>query len=243
VLLVVPAGFVAFPNNVFEPDVFPPNIDVPLLALVPNTELPSFSFDEKIELSVFCAVVPNIPADDFEVSNCFGKSDALSVVFATVLDIASNGEVFGFSVPPSAGSVAVCDGFADFPSVTLARLFKTLVPLASGIIGLVVIGVTVTDEGSVGNATEEAAEKLNAGRVLDVGRPEPPNIDVGLDFSLSIPCKLVASDEVLDTVPKILLDVGAMDLELEGKNVKGIESAVLVFDSADFVDEAITLAG
>lgn len=32
-----------------------------------------------------------------------------------------------------------------------------------------------------------------------------------------------------------------MDLELEGKKVKGTESAVLVFESAGFIDEAITL--
>jgi hypothetical protein len=186
VLLVVPAGLVAFPNNVLEPDEFPPNIDVPLLALVPNTELPSFSFDEKIELSVLWAVAPNIPAEDFEVANCFGNNDALSVVVATVLDIASNEEVLGFSVPPCPGTVTVGASFVDLSSVTLVRLFKTVALLASGIIGLVVIGVTVTDEGMVGNAIEEAPEKLNAGSVLDVESPEPPNIDVCFDFSLSI---------------------------------------------------------
>ena len=69
-------------------------------------------------------------------------------------------------------------------AVTLDRLFKVDVEVV-GVTFDLLTGAAETDDVGVGNDTVEVVEKLNEVSVLDVVKPDPPNMEDSFGFSFS----------------------------------------------------------
>ena len=210
----------------------PPKIDdVGVFPLVPNIEVPSVSFEEKMDFSALGVALPNKAFDDGNaIVDSFWLSGGFLVEDTTLLNVLAEDNVIDCGFSSKKDEVVVWNvDFGVLSGVAFARLslMKTSV-----MIGLFAVVSTVCDVGTVVDATVELEEKLKLVRVLDVKAPLPPKIEVGFDFSSSV--VLIVCAVSLFKSSKIPLGATTIDLVLEDVKEKGAAAPAVVV-SAEFL--------